>query len=173
MKYLELYEGFKPKQKKSYYFGKREGPEYKGEYIYLTDDLGYAGSYATQKPATVYEFKLNFNENLIFSLNNHIHRKKLAEVVDKNVMDSIMKTKDVEMDWAALGNICNDEYEMPEDLLESLGFKGVLLRERPKIYSILIFDTNDIQYIRKIDMSSPDMIEFMSKWYQKKEKEWN
>ena len=112
MKYLELYEGFKPKQKKSYYFGKREGPEYKGEYIYLTDDLGYAGSYATQKPATVYEFTLNFDENLIFTLTNYHHKQKLAEVVDKNVMDSIMKTKDVEMDWAALGNIGNDEYDV-------------------------------------------------------------
>jgi len=86
-------------------------------------------------------------------------------------MDSIIETKDVEIDWASLGNICNDKYEFPEDLLESVGFKGVKLRERPKIYSILIFDTHDIKFIRKIDMNTPEMIEFMSKWFR--EKDWN
>ena len=173
MKYLESYNKYKPKKEKSYYFGKREGPEYKGEYIYLTDDLGYAGSFATLKSSTVYEFELNFNENLIFSLNNYLHRKKLSEVVDKSVMNSIMETKDIEMDWASLSNICNNEYELPEKLLESLGFKGVRLRERPNIYSVLIFDTSNIKFIKKIDMSSNEMIEFMSNWYKEKEQDWN
>lgn len=173
MKYLESYNKYKPKKEKSYYFGKREGPEYKGGYIYLTNDLGYAGSFATLKPLTVYEFELNFNENLIFSLNNYLHRKKLSEVVDKSVMNSIMETKDIEMDWASLSNICNNEYELPEELLESLGFKGVRLRERPNIYSVLIFDTSNIKFIKKIDMSSNEMIEFMSNWYKEKEQDWN
>jgi hypothetical protein len=119
MKYLDLYETFK--NKKSYYFGKRDGPEYKGNYIYLTNDFGFAGSFATKSPYTVYEFKLKFNENLLFSLNNYKHREKLSKVVDKNIMNSIMNSRDVEMDWASLSNICNNKYDLPENLLESLG----------------------------------------------------
>ena len=171
MKYLELYEAFK--NKKSYYFGKREGPEYKGDYIYLTDDLGFAGSFATEPPYTVYEFNLKFDENLIFTLTNYQHKQKLAQVVDKNVIDSIIATKDVEMDWASLGNICNDEYETPEEVLQSLGFKGVRLRERPNIYSVLVFDMDDVLLINKIEMESPKMREYMGKWFKKIEKDWN
>ena len=172
MKYLELYEAFN-KKKKSYYFGKREGPEYIGDYIYLTTDLGFAGSFATKSPYTVYELNLKFDEYQIFSLTEFHHKQKLAEVVDKNVMDSIMATRDVEMDWASLGNICNEEYESPEELLESLGFKGVRLRERPNIYSVLVFNMDDVLLINKIDMESPEMKEYMGKWFKEKEKEWN
>ena len=172
MKYLKLYEAFS-KKKKSYYFGKRQGPKYKGNYIYLTDDLGFAGSFATEHPYSVYEFNLKFDENLLFSLNNYIHREKLAKVVDKNVMNSIMDTRDVEMDWGSLGNISNEEYESPEELLESIGFKGVRLRERSNIYSVLVFNMDDVLLINKIDMESPEMKEYMGKWFKEKEKEWN
>lgn len=170
MKYLELYNKF---NNKSYFFGKRDGPEYMGKYIYLTDDLGYAGSYASKKPPTVYEFTLKFDESKIFSLNNYLHRKKLSEIVNDDVIDSIMKTKDIEMDWASLSNISNETDDSPEDILESLGFKAVKLRERPNIYSILVFDTDNIKFVKKIDMQTPEMIDFMSKWYKEKEKEWN
>ena len=88
-------------------------------------------------------------------------------------MDSVMATRDVEMDWASLGNICNEEYESPEELLESLGFKGVRLRERPNIYSVLVFNMDDVLLINKIDMESPEMKEYMGKWFKEKEKEWN
>jgi len=74
MNYLKLYESFN-KKKKSYFFGKRDGSQYKGDYIYLTEDLGYAGSFASSNPKTVYEFTLNFDEKLIFSLNNPNHKK--------------------------------------------------------------------------------------------------
>ena len=135
--------------------------------------IGFAGSFATEPPYTVYEFNLKFDENLIFTLTNYQHKQKLAQVVDKNVIDSIIATKDVEMDWASLGNICNDEYETPEEVLQSLGFKGVRLRERPNIYSVLVFDMDDVLLIKKIDMESPEMKEYMGKWFKKVENDWN
>ena len=106
---------------------------------------------------------MKFDENLIFTLTNYQHKQKLAQVVDKNVIDSIIATKDVEMDWASLGNICNDKYETPEEVLQSLGFKGVRLRERPNIYSVLVFDMDDVLLINKIEMESPKMREYMGK----------
>jgi len=165
MKYLKSYKLFESNNKKIYYHGRdTKRRPYNGDYIYLTDNMGFAATFSDMKK--LYTYTLNFSENEIFSLTNIEHRKLLKDNIDKYAYNSIVESSDIEMDWSALNNIENDEFESGEDLLQSLGFKGVKLRERPTIYSILVFEEKNVDLVNTIDLTTPKMIDFMGKWFE-------
>ncbi len=64
------------------------------------------------------------------------------------------------------GSLCNHEYEYGEDLIESLGFKAIKLRERPNICSIYVFDSKNTTEVGKVDLSTDAMIKFASDWFK-------
>ena len=154
-----------------YYHGRTNNRPYRGEYIFLSDDMGYAASYSDMK--IVYAYTLNIPESKLFSLLNPAHKKLLAQAIGPQAMHSIEQSSRGEMDWAALNSVANDDYEMGEDLIESLGFRGVKLSERPGINSVYLFHQSDATPIKEIDLNTSKNKQFLSKWFTDKEKEWN
>lgn len=151
---------------KIFYHGRTQRSPYLGSYIFITDNLEYAAGYSDGK--TLYAYKIPFNENLIFSILNNKHLNILKKHIDNQIIPHILHDSGTgnEIDWAALNYIENDDYETPEDLLMSLGFKGVKLKERPEIQSILIFNQNDIEPLGKIDITTPEMIDRIHNYHQ-------
>lgn len=164
MKHLKSFKLFENNNQKIYYHGRdpKKRP-YSGNYIYLTDNMGFAISFSDMKE--LWAFTLNFPESQIFTFSNPKHRELLKQNVDEITFKSILDSSDVEIDWAGFGNLANEDFEYGEDLLESLGFKAVKLRERPNIYSILVFNQNNITLQNKIDLTTPEMQKFAGEWY--------
>lgn len=167
MKYIKEYRLFEHNKKKLYYHGRKTGRAPRGSEntsIYLTDNMGYGISFSDMK--LLYVYTLNFPEDKIFQLSNQEHLNILKMNITKESFRSIIESSDVEMDWSALSSICNDEYDMPEDLFIHLGFKAIKLRERPDIYSVYVFDESDVTLKNTIDLTTPNMIKFASKWFE-------
>ncbi len=164
MKYIKLFEEFN--EKKLYYHGRTNNRPYHNncKYIYLTDNIGYAISFSDMKE--LYAYTLNFPETQIFSLSNNSHKELLKQNIGKEEYNAIIKSSDKEMDWSSLLYVVNDNYEDAEELLSSLGFKAIKLRERPNIYSVYIFDQNDITLEKKMNLTTPEMIKFAGEWFQ-------
>lgn len=159
-------------KKKIYYHGRKGQVPYHGNYIFLTDDIGYAAIYSDMK--IVYAYTLNFPENKIFSLRNPKHKAMLEKQIGIYAIKSILdSSRGGEMDWASLSNVGNKKYEFAEDLLQALGFKAIKLNERPNIESIYVFNQDDITLADKIDLTTKEKTKFLSNWFQTKEKEWN
>jgi hypothetical protein len=152
---------------KIFFHGRSSKTPYKGSYIFITDNLEYAINYSDGK--IIYAYKIPFNENLLFSILNKKHLKILEKYINKRNIKQIISDsgENNEIDWAALNYIENEIYETPENLLASLGFKGVKLKERSEIESILIFNQNEIELIEKINITTPEIIKKIQKYHKK------
>jgi hypothetical protein len=161
----------KKEGKKIYYHGRTKDRPYTGNYIFLTDDFGYAASYS--KGDVVYAYNLRIPESKIFTIRNPRHRALLAQQIGdyaiKSILDSSMYT---EMDWASFNVVGNDKYEDGEDLMMALGFKGIRFSERPEIESVYLFNQEDALLVDKIDITTNDKKAELTKWYKEKEKAW-
>ena len=154
------------KDAKVYYHGRNGRVPFEGNYIYLTDNPHYAMGYADGKPIKAYRLKVPVNS--IFSIKNPTHRAILAANVDPVVIDSLLKgNKGHEMDWASISYIENEEHEEAEDLLISLGFHGIFLYEREWAESLYVFNQNDVEFLKDIDIENPAMNAYRQKMYNK------
>lgn len=159
--------------KKLYYHGRSKSRPYKGNYIFITDNLGYASGYSDGKE--LYTYTIPFDQNKIFSIKNSENINLLSKYIDKQSLDAIIRDSgpNQEIDWAVLSYITNDDYDQPEDLLEHLGFLGVRLKERSGIDSIYIFDENNLSHKGTIDITKPKMKSYIGKFYKDFEKDKN
>lgn len=138
---------------KIYYHGRRSTGNYKGKYIYITDSVSYAIGYSDGK--IVYEYKIPFKEDKIFSIKNSKHLKILKTITDEQGFKNIIKdSQGGELDWTSLQYIYNDDFELGEELLEDMGFLGIKLKERPDADSILIFDQSKLEQIGVVDVKN-------------------
>ena len=153
--------------KKLYYHGRQLGNRpYTGTYVFITDNLGYASGYSDSEK--LFTYTIPFSKDKIFSINNPNHLAKLTDYVDNQAIQAIQRDSGSgeEIDWAVLGYISNDDYDMPEDLLQHLGFLGVRLKERQGIESIYIFDEKNLNFEGEIDIRTPEMIDKIGKFYK-------
>jgi len=143
---------------KIYYHGRNSNRPYKGNYIYLTDSLGYASGYSNGK--IIQKYTIPFSMDKIFSILNPRHLNTLRKYMDDASISAIIRDsgRGQEMDWAALNYLGTDDYEMPEDLLQHMGFYGVKLKERQGVESIYVFNQNRVKYIGDVDMNDPKII---------------
>lgn len=158
---------------KIFYHGRKEGRRpYNGNYIYVTDSFEYAAGYSDGK--IVYEFKIPFPENKIFSIKNPEHVKILKNITDEQGFKNLFASAGPggEMDWTSLQYIYNDEFD-GEEVLESLGFYGVKLNERPEVESIMIFNQSKLNKIGVIDLTKQDNIDKISKYNKDFETKYN
>ena len=144
MKYLAVLTGNAPL---ILYHGRSEGDRpFSGDYIFLTPDKEYASRYAKNSDLFVYTLKIPEKE--IFSFRRSLDRKKLRKEIDPQSYLLLQESvREGEIDWASTGSITNDEYELTEDLLQHLGFKGIWLAEREGIKSIYLFNQKDAKII--------------------------
>jgi hypothetical protein len=158
-----------PKQlgKKLYYHGRNIGNRpYNGDYIFITDNLGYASGYSDGKE--LYTYTIPFDENKLFSILNNKHLQILSKYIDEQTIKAIIRDsgQNNEIDWAALSYIGTDKLELPEDLFQHLGFLGIKLKERLDIESIYIFDQNNLKFEGIIDLTTPEIRQQISKFYK-------
>ena len=153
--------------KKLYYHGRKMGGRpYSGSYIFITDNLGYASGYSDGKE--LYTYTIPFSNEKLFSIKNVEHRLLLSKYVDD---ESILHMRsdsgpDQELDWATMNYISSDDFDQPENLLEYLGFLGIRLKERTGIESIYIFNENKLNLEGVIDITTPEMIKQIGKFYK-------
>jgi hypothetical protein len=153
--------------KKLYYHGRKMGGRpYSGSYIFITDNLGYASGYSDGKE--LYTYTIPFSDEKLFSIRNPKHRLLLSKFVDDQSILHMRSDSgpDQELDWAALSYVNSDEFDQPEDLLEHLGFLGIRLKERTGIESIYIFDQKNLKFMGIVDITTPEMIKSIGKFYK-------
>lgn len=154
------------KDTKIYYHGREGSRPFDGNYIYLTDNPHYAMGYADGKVIKAYRLKVPSSS--IFSIKDPAQLALLAKHVDPIVINSLLKgNRGHEMDWASISYIENEEHEEAEDLLMSLGFHGIFLYEREWAESIYVFDQNDVEFIKDINIDNPAMVAYRKKMYDK------
>lgn len=157
---------------KVYYHGRSTNRPYYGNYIYITDSLEYASSYANNP--IVHKYTIGFDENKLFTIQNPKHVAALKKHIGSQAVNVIMKiSSGGEMDWSALTYINNDEFETSEELLEHMGFLGVKLKERPEIESILIFNQNNLNYIGTLDLDTPEYRKKIEKFHKEFQSKYN
>ena len=139
---------------KVFYHGRTKTRPYNGNYIFLTDDIGYAVGYSDD--LKIMEYSIPFPEDRIFSIRNPKHLRMLSKYLDAYTIQSIIRDSGQgnELDWAALSYISTDDYEDASELFKHMGFYGVRLRERPETNSIYIFDESKLVYIGTIDLNT-------------------
>ena len=168
MKHLISFKLFESQEKKIYYHGRDPHRRpYGGNYIYITDNMGYAISYSDMKE--LWAFTLKFPESQIFTLTNPKNIELFKKYITPTSWQSLYKSSDVELDWNTLSNVEPIEpfIELePEELFERLGFKAIRLRERPGIYSVYVFDQNNLELIEKIDLTTQKMRNFYWNWIE-------
>lgn len=160
--------------KKLYYHGREQGKRpYSGNYIFITDNLGYAAGYSDGNE--LYTYTIPFDENRLFSIKNSKHLQLLSKYVDREVINAVIRDSGPreEIDWAALSYIGTDEFEMPEDLLQHLGFLGVRLKERQDIDSIYVFDQKNLKFEGTVDITTPEKIKQIGDFYREFTKDKN
>jgi hypothetical protein len=160
--------------KKLYYHGRKMGGRpYSGSYIFITDDLGYASGYSDGK--TLYSYTMPFGEDKIFSIKNPKHLALLRKYIDDQTIQAILRDSGSgeEIDWATLSYISTNEFEQPEELFEHMGFLGVHLKERTGIDSIYIFNEKYLKFESEIDITTPEMIKQIGKFYKDFQKDKN
>ena len=153
--------------KKLYYHGRNVGNRpYSGNYVFITDSLGYASGYSDGRE--LYTYSIPFGEDKLFSIKNPEHRNLLSKYLDIQTILAMRRDSgpDNELDWAALSYISTDEFEMPEDLFMHLGFYGIRLKERTGIESIYIFNQNKLRFEGKLDLQNPQMKQQIQKFYR-------
>jgi len=128
----------------AFYHGRSKSRPYFGNRIYITDSLSYASLYSDSD--FVYEVEILFDMSDVFSIKNDTHFNKLKGIVPH--LDKI--NRDEELDWSMTDLLSNDNFESGLDLIESLGFKGMFLKERTGIVSILVFDQSNCALSSKI-----------------------
>jgi hypothetical protein len=69
--------------------------------------------------------------------------------------------------------IFTDEFDDIETMFESMGFLGIRLKERTGIESIYIFNEKNLTFRGTIDITTPDMIQKIGKYYKDFEKDKN
>lgn len=154
------------KDAKVYYHGRDGSRPFHGNYIYLTDNPHYAMGYADGK--TIKAYRLKVPSSSIFSIKEPAHRALLAAHVDPEVISSLLKgNRGHEMDWASISYIENEEHEEAEDLLMSLGYRGIFLYEREWAESLYVFDQNDVEFLKDINIDNPAMGAYRQKMYSK------
>lgn len=168
MKHILSFKLFENQEKKLYYHGRDPHKRpYRGNYIYITDNMGYAISYSDMKDLWV--FTLKFPESQIFTLTNPENVKLLKKYITAESWMSLYKSSDVELDWNTLASVVPiEEFKElePEDLFERLGFKAIRLRERPGIYSVYVFDQTHLDLVDKIDLTTQKMRDFYWNWVE-------
>jgi hypothetical protein len=167
MKHLISFRIFENNGKKIYYHGRDPHKRpYLGNYIYITDNKGFAISFSDFKE--LWCFTLKFPESQIFTLTNPKNLDLLKANITGDSFMSVWKSSDVEMDWTSLANIESkrEPEEDPEDLFQHLGFKAIRLRERPGIYSVYVFNQNDLELVDKIDLTTPEERKFYWDWVE-------
>jgi hypothetical protein len=133
----------------TFYHGRSNDRPYNGDYIFLTPNRDYALGYS-RGPNGLHAFRLRIPDAEIFSMKRQDDRVRLESALDPQTWSSIVESTPVgeELDWANLGLICNDEWELPEELLAALGYKGTYLKERTGIESIYLFNQSDAEEIQ-------------------------
>lgn len=161
------------KSKKLYYHGRTKSRPYDGDYIFITDNLGYASGYSDGNE--IYVYTIPFNQDKIFSIKNPNHLEHLREFVDNYTINEIINSsgKGQEIDWATLSYISTDDFEMPEDLFQHMGFLGIKLKERENIESIYIFNQDNLKFEGKISTSDPKVKNEIIKFYSDFQKDKN
>lgn len=139
-------------EEKVYYHGRGQERAYSGSYVYITDSLEYASRYAGEGDK-LYMFKLSFPRTGIFSIKNREHYSALTEAVGERAASAALRDSgDGELDWAASGYICNDEFETIEEVLSHLGYQAVRLQERAGIESLLVFDESRLELLGRCEV---------------------
>lgn len=168
MKHLISFKLFENQEKKIYYHGRETGKRpYRGNQIYITDNIGYAISYSDMKELLA--FTLKFPESQIFTLTNPKNIELLKKYITPQSWMSLYKSIDTELDWNSLSNIdpVEEFVELePEELFERLGFKAIRLRERPNIYSLYVFNQDELELVEKIDLTTQKMRDFYWNWVE-------
>jgi hypothetical protein len=166
MKISELYENFSPN--KVYIHGgpsKLEGDHFKrggrkghdmGALFFIEEsDAGYkyALGYASGTDTGIYRVNIKINPNDIFDFTRSDHKKFAKEFLNPQEYESWEQSKgdSGHIDWAVID----------EELIEDMGFKGVMIHERnagqiskDSIVSVAVFDpkyTKIIGFIPKKD----------------------
>lgn len=128
-----------------YYHGRSKSRPFYGKYIYITPSPEYAKLYSDD--GLIYECELLCDENKIFSILNKDHQKILINEFGKELFTKVFDNH--ELDWAKSGNLCNNNFELFEDFLKHLDFKGIILQERTDSISIFVFDQAHIKLGKK------------------------
>ena len=137
---------------KIYYHGRRTSRhKFYGSTIYITDDYNYAKLYSDG--SEIYCFRIpNKVESKLFSILDTKCFDKIKDYIHPFAIHHFYETiaNQEELDWSHLdyiGSDNNDDDLSSEELLESIGFTGIYLKERESIESILIFKQNSIEFI--------------------------
>lgn len=115
------------------------------------NDRKYAITYTYHhQESAVYKVRINLTQDQVFDLSNSRHLAQLRKTFNKSEVDwFIESSRGGALDWAAMPD---------EDQMMEIGFRGMVLVERPPnfdgnsdyIYSICIFDANDCQIVGKL-----------------------
>ena len=91
--------------KKLYYNGRTHNRPYSGNYIFITDNLGYASGYSDGNE--LYTYTIPFGEDKLFSIRNVNHRLLLAKYLDEQTILHMRADSgpDQELDWGALSYV--------------------------------------------------------------------
>lgn len=130
-----------------FFHGRTSGRPYYGNHIFLTPDVEYAKLYTDGSGGNLYEAKLLFSKDKIFSIKNSDHQSLVLSTFGKGIFNRFDLSE--EIDWSMLDYLSNDEFERPEDFFKSLGFRAVSLKERTGIDSLYVFDSSDVELIEK------------------------
>ena len=160
---------------KLYYHGRNTGrAPFRGNYIFLTETMEYAASYMGSTNSELLTYRLSFPESRLFTVKNRKHMAKIAQVIDKQNLDAALRSAGTEeLGWASVDYFSNDEFEDAPDLLTSLGFKGIKLRERPYADSVYVFNQDNVELVGRVDTDTPEMRQHMGDWHRRITTEWN
>lgn len=130
----------------TYYHGRDGSRPFYGNYIFITNSMEYAGLYS--KDGFIYEVELLCSIDKIFSIKND----KDLQVLKDNLAPVILEKLNIneEIDWSEMSYLYSDDFDSMEVWLQSLGYKGIKLKERSNVDSIYIFDQSDVSLVSKI-----------------------
>lgn len=139
-----------------FYNGKKSIQSFDSKDIFITNDLEYAKNYAGATGA-VFEAFLKSPVEKIFDFSNTKHRDILKDAIPpRNFEKIISSSRNNQIDWAATDYIYNQLYDDADEVLEHLGFEGIILAERPNVNSIWVFNIRNVQLGKVIWTANPN-----------------
>ena len=119
-----------------------------GKYLFLTADPAHASEFSPD--GDIQKFELNIPMSKIWSLRKINDMEQLVKALNepeliKEISESSTKG---ELDLKVYDKIKNPEFSSPENLFQSLGFRGVWLNGNG-VNSIFLFDEKDATYLGK------------------------
>jgi len=129
-----------------YYHGRSSSRPFYGKYIYITPSQEYAKLYSND--GFIFECTLLCDEKDLFSILNKEHQKLFINEFGSELFSKTYENK--ELDWAKVSNVSNNNFELFEDFLKHLNFKGLILQERSEYISLYVFDQSNVKLGNKI-----------------------